>query len=229
MQITTTSLVRWTGLAAMGAGIIFAGIQPIHPLDVLSSVTTPQWAIIQTLKTIMSFLGLIGLAGLYDRQVKEAGWLGLAGYLVFSIFWAFTSALAYVEAFVLPMLATVAPQYVEGFLGVFNGHPTDFNMGAVPVLYSIAGAGYVLGGVLFGIATFRAGVLPRWGAALLAVAGVAPFVLASLPHPLDRSFAVPMGIALVWLGWALWSDRREHATELAPVMGVPHLRPTAAK
>ena len=40
MQPTATNLIRWAGLSAMVAGIIFAGIQPIHPPDVLSSVTT---------------------------------------------------------------------------------------------------------------------------------------------------------------------------------------------
>jgi ABC-type glycerol-3-phosphate transport system permease component len=40
----------------------------------------------------MGFLGLIGITGLYARQVNESAWLGLAGYLVFAIFWAFTSS-----------------------------------------------------------------------------------------------------------------------------------------
>ena len=68
-------LIRWAGLSAMAAGIVFVVIQPIHPLDVLSSVTTTQWAIIQSMKTAMCLFGLLGLAGLYARQVKEAGWL----------------------------------------------------------------------------------------------------------------------------------------------------------
>ena len=38
--MNTKNLIRSAGLAAMGAGIIFAAIQPIHPLDVLASVTT---------------------------------------------------------------------------------------------------------------------------------------------------------------------------------------------
>jgi hypothetical protein len=71
----------------------------------------------------------------------------------------------------------------------------------------------VLGGLLFGIATLRAGILPRWAAGLLAVGAVAPVVLAQLPHPLDRTFAVPVGIALAWLGYALWSERREQAAD----------------
>ena len=50
MKITSANLIRWAGLAAMGAGIIFAVIQPIHPPDVLASVTTSAFIIITSLK-----------------------------------------------------------------------------------------------------------------------------------------------------------------------------------
>jgi hypothetical protein len=214
MKITASSLIRWSGLSAMAAGIIFVVIQPIHPLDVLASVTTTHWAIIQSLKTAMCIFGLLGLTGLYARQANEAGWLGLAGYLLFGLFYVHTLPLAYTEAFVLPLLASEAPTFVEGFLGIFNGHPVQTNLGALPLLYSLSGsAGFVLGGLLFGIATMRAGVLPRWPAGLLAVGSLAPFVLAMLPHPLDRITAVPTGIAVAWLGYALWSERREQASD----------------
>ena len=130
----------------------------------------------------------------------------------------------------MPLLATEAPTFVAGFLGIFNGHPVETNLGALPVLYTLAGsAGYVLGGLLFGIATLRAGILSRWAAGLLAVGAVAPFVLAMLPHPLDRTFAVPTGLALAWLGYALWSERREQAAEPVPGRGSPQLRQTAAE
>jgi len=230
MKITASGLIRWTGLSAMVAGLIFAGIQPFHPLDVLASVTTTQWAVIQSLKTAMCIFGLLGLTGLYARQVNEAGWLGLAGFLLFGFFFAHTLPLAYTEAFVLPLLATEAPTFVEGFLGIFNGHPVQTDLGALPMLYTLAGtAGYVLGGLLFGIATLRAGILPRWAAGLLAVGAVAPFVLTMLPHPLDRSFAVPTGLALAWLGYALWSERREQAAEPVPGTGSPQFSQPAAE
>jgi hypothetical protein len=45
MKITTPKVSRWAGLSAMAAGIIFAGIQPIHPPDVLASVNTSFWAV----------------------------------------------------------------------------------------------------------------------------------------------------------------------------------------
>ena len=99
MKITASKLIRWAGLSAMVAGIIFAGIQPIHPPDVLASVNTSALAIITSLKTVMSLFGLFGIAGLYARQVEETGWLGLAGYLLFSIFYAVQMCFSFVEAF----------------------------------------------------------------------------------------------------------------------------------
>jgi hypothetical protein len=65
MKPTAPELIRWAGVAAMVAGIIFAGIQPIHPPDVLSSVTTGEWAIIISLKLAMCLLFLAGITGIY--------------------------------------------------------------------------------------------------------------------------------------------------------------------
>ena len=85
--MNTKNLIRWSGLSAMAAGIIFVVVQPIHPPDVLSAVTTSRWAIVHFFSTAMCFLALLGITGLYARQVNEAGWLGLAGFLLFSLFW----------------------------------------------------------------------------------------------------------------------------------------------
>ena len=228
--MNTKTLIRWTGVAAMAAGIIFAGIQPIHPLDVLASVTTPRWVIIQSLKSAMCIFGMLGMVGLYARQAKQAGWLGLVGYVLFSLFYALTMGFTFAEAFILPLLATEAPTFVAGFLGIFNGRPVQTNLGALPMLYTLSGTvGYVLGGLLFGIATLHAGILPRWAGGLLAIAAVSVLAAALLPHPLDRILAVPMGLALAWLGYALWSELREQAAESVPGKGSLQLRQTGAK
>jgi hypothetical protein len=173
----------------------------------------------------MDLLGLLGMAGIYARQVEKSGWLGLAGYLLFSLFYVLTAALVFAEAFILPVLATAAPQFVESFLGIVNGSPGDMNIGALPTIYGLSGfVGYMLGGLLFGIATFRAGILPRWPAGLLAVAAALTPAAALLPHEIQRFAGIPVGLAVAWLGYALWTERRERASEPLPVRGSPQLR-----
>jgi hypothetical protein len=226
MKITASSLIRWSGLAALVAGIIFAGIQPIHPPDVVASVNTGAWAIITTLKTVMCLLFLIGITGLYARQVEEAGWLGLAGFLLLTLSWWLQTAFVFAEAYVFPPLATTAPKFVDGVLGTLAaGRASEVNLGALPALYNFGVAiPYLLGGLLFGIATLRAGILPRWPAGLLAVAAVLTPAAALLPHAIQRFAAIPVALALAWLGYALWSERRGQAAQPVPGMGSPRVR-----
>jgi hypothetical protein len=215
MTITSSNVIRWAGLAAMGAGALYIVVQMIHPLDVFSSVTTARWAIVHYLSIVMDILGMLGIAGLFARQLEKSGWLGLVGYLLFSGFWAFSVALHFIEAFISPVVANVAPKFVEGLLGMVTGHANEFNLGALPTVYGllIGVVGYVLGGLLFGISIFRAGVLPRWAGGLLAIGTLLPVLLSSVVHhPYDRFFAVPVGLALAWLGYALFSERREQVS-----------------
>jgi hypothetical protein len=229
MKITASSLIRWSGLAAMAAGLIFAGIQPIHPPDVVASVTTGEWAIITTLKLAMCLLFLLGIAGIYARQVERAGWLGLAGFLLLTLSWWLQTAFVFAEAYILPQLATTAPTFVDGLLGTLAaGRTSKVDLGALPAIYSLGvGIPYMLGGLLFGIATLRAGILPRWPAGLLAVAAALTPAAALLPHAIQRLAAIPVALALAWLGYALWSERSERraqASDPAPRRGNPQPR-----
>jgi hypothetical protein len=156
----------------------------------------------------MSLLGMLGIAGIYARQVEEAGWLGLVGFLMFSLFYALTLAFQFVEAFISPLLPTEAPRFVESLLALAGGSAGVMNLGALTAVYMVVGGLYMLGGLLFGIATLRAGILPRWAAGLFTSAGpVSALVSLLFPHPLDRIAAVPLGLGLAWLGYALWSER----------------------
>ena len=67
------------------------------------------------------------------------------------------------------------------------------------------------GGLLFGIALFRAKVLFRVGAILLAVATPLSALIPLLPMVNQRLFAVPTGVAMVMLGWSLWRTSRGRA------------------
>ena len=76
---------------------------------------------------------------------------------------------------------------------------------------------YLFGPLLFGIATFRAGILPRWAGALFVVgAKLAPVSALAIPPEYQPKVMIPNGLALAWLGYALFSERRERASELVP-------------
>jgi hypothetical protein len=132
-------------------------------------------------------------------------------------------AFIFAETFIVPLLATTAPTFVDGFFGIFNGQPVETSLGTLPAVYALTGLLYMLGGLLFGIATFRAGTLPRWAAGMLAVVSALTPAAALLPHELQRLAGMPMGLALAWLGYALWSERRAAAAESMPDMSNPQL------
>lgn len=226
---TNSKLIRWAGLAAIVAGICYVIVGMFHPINLSSSVTTTRWAIVHVLALAMSFFGLLGMTGLYARQVKETGWLGLAGFVLFSLWLTLMTGFTFTEVFILPRLATQSPMFVDGFLGMFNGHPTEFPLGSLPTLWTLTAPVYMLGGLLFGIATIRAGILPRWAAGLLAFGTALAPVAALLPLERQPIVAVPVGLALAGLGYALWSERREQVSEPVPGRASSQFRPAAAE
>jgi hypothetical protein len=208
MKITVESLIRWSGPAALIAGLSYALVGVFHPPNIIASVTTPTWLVVHILAMATSIFGLLGLTGIYARQAEKSGWLGLAGYLLLTLWLALVLGFTFVEVFILPTLATIAPAFVEAWLGMFNGTASEINLASLSTVWTIIGPLYILGGILFGIATFRAGLLPRWAGVLLAVGTAMGPLAALLPLDLQPKIAVPAGLALVWLGYSLWTGRR---------------------
>ena len=229
MKMTTSTLMRLAGLSAMAAGLCFIVIGMFHPVNVPSSVTTATWVNVHIFATALGFFGLFGMVGLYARQVEESGWLGLAGFLLFTVWMTLVCGFSFVEAFILPKLASESPTFVAGWLGMFSGVPSRIDLGVLPTLWNISGPLYILGPLLFGIATFRARVLPRWAGGLLALNVLFVPVGALVPPELQPKIMVPIGLALAWLGYALFSERREQASQPAPDAGSPQFHQTAAE
>jgi hypothetical protein len=226
---TASTLMRLAGLSAILAGLCFLVIGMFHPANVPSAVTTATWINVHIFATALGFFGLFGMAGLYTRQAEKSGWLGLVGFLLFSAWMVLVSGFSFVEAFILPKLATESPAFVEGLLGMFSSIPSQVDLGILPTLWNISGPMYILGPLLFGIATFRAGILPRWTAALLVLGAVLVPVGALVPPELQPKIMVPVGLAMAWLGYALFSERRVQASEPLSVSARPQVIPTAVK
>jgi len=229
MTITTTKLTSAAGVAAVVGGLLFIGVQIKHPNLDVTFISTTEWKLRQTMKVLFAAFSLAGITAMYLRQVKQTGVLGLIGYVLFSIGYFAMLGVEVVGAVVLPSIADSAPGYVTDVLAVATGgHPAG-DIGLMQPLISVMAIGFLGGGLLFGIALFRANVLARWAAALLAVGSLATVTIPLLPQVNQRLFAIPTGVAMVGLGYSLWREQRTPVSR--PLAGAvsSRLDPAGAK
>jgi hypothetical protein len=204
MTITTSTLTRGAAVAAALAGAAYIVIQFIHPADVIESLSTQAWVSVHILSFAEAILALIGVTGIYLYQARKAGILGLIGYLMSGLFFILQASFNFAEALIAPLIAVSAPQLAVDFVGLFGRYAPETDLGALASLPLVGAILYVGGAMVFGIATIRARMLSRGAAILLIVAAAVTPLAALLPHAIERMAAVPMGAALIWLGWSLW-------------------------
>jgi hypothetical protein len=211
MTITTTALMRAAGAAAVAGGLLFIAVQIKHPHLDANFTTTTEYMVRETMKILMAVLSLIGITGIYLHQVSQTGVLGLIGYVLFGVGYLAILSVQVVGVFVLPTIADSQPGYVNDVLAVATGGTPTGDVGLFGSL-SQAGIAYIVGGFIFGIALFRARVLARWAAALLAVGAIATLASSLLPQINPRLFAIPVSVALIGLGFSLWRSTRTSRT-----------------
>jgi hypothetical protein len=201
--MSPANLIRWSGLISLLAGVLYAAGAVLHPVgEGLGAVMNPNWVPSHLVYWVAVLLLHLGLVGLYARQVEQTGPLGLVGFVLAFVGTALVGSILLYVATVLPLIAAEA-------------QPT-FERAATPpaFLQPVFVLGFGLGWILLGAATLRAGVLPRWSGLLLIV-GVTLFVLpevaplaVTLRHLLVTAGDILFGLGLVWIGYALWSERR---------------------
>jgi hypothetical protein len=209
MSITANRLAAAAGLCAAAAGALFIGIQVNHPHLDATSIQSTEMVIRDTAKVVMAVLSLVGIAGMYLSQIRRNGVLGLVGYLVLSAAYLLVMGTSYVAAFVMPTLAAVDPGYADDVIAATKSAPTVGDIGALATVIHVQDYAFLAGGLLFGIALFRARVLARWATVLLAVGGVVTAALSVLPDAFYRLLAFPNGIAMIGLGVSLWLGQRK--------------------
>lgn len=223
MTITPTTLTRAAAVSAVAAGLIFIGVQINHPHLDATAITTTEMAVRNSLKVLMAVLALVGITGMYLHQVRRIGALGLIGYLLFSANYLIIMSTSFVAAYLLPSLASTNPGYVNDVLTAASGGQQAGDIGLLHTVLLLESGLFLTGGLVFGIALYRAGVLARWAAVLLAVGGLVTAALSVMPDAFYRLLALPNGIALIALGYSLWLSAHTVLPTGPTVAGTPQL------
>jgi hypothetical protein len=131
-KLTSENLIRLAGLSALMAGACYVLVGVFHPANIPSSVTTTRWEVVHVLACAMCFFGVLGMTGLYARQRPKMGWLGLAGYLMLELWLVLIMGFSFVEAFVLPHVASTSPAFVQAWMGCSTVQPARSTSGCFP-------------------------------------------------------------------------------------------------
>jgi len=196
------ALCRWAAVALAVSGVSLAVGLILHPMPPYSaSVATSQWAISHLFWWIGGLAGMAGVLGLYLDQRQHVGTLGFVGAGLATIGLALITSAMYFEAFIVPSVATRAPELFESFPA--GGGWEGFLAGVLA-----SGALFGVGFLLLAITMFRAGMMPRM-AIVLAVLGGVPFAVNFLlPRPVAILAVIAFTVGLLWLAYALWKSHR---------------------
>lgn len=190
--MSSSILFRLSGIALILGGLLGTTAVALHPSNNIDPANIPVHL---ALYTAVMLVGL-GLPGLYARQARQAGLTGLIGTIVVFFGLVFADPIHSVAEFtVVPLLASD-----PATRPLLAGPPPGLMgplMIAIPVL--------LIGLLVMAVGSMRAGILPRWPAALafatviMVVAGFAT----SGPVP-DSSPVSEIGPALLYLTMAAY-------------------------
>jgi hypothetical protein len=214
--MSSTKLIRWSGLSLMLGGIAIAIHFIIHPPGETAQYTLyPLWSLAHWLGGIAALMILFGLIGIYLRQSEETGMLGLAGFVL-----AFVGTALYAGgqlifgAMIQPYIATQAPTWLD---------PGSPFAQVTRLMLLIIYLPLLIGYLLLGIATLRAHLFPRlgsWLIILITPIGILGLALigTSLQEVLQILGGLTWGVGLFVWGYTLWSVKGETVAQVKPAM-----------
>jgi hypothetical protein len=155
----------WSGLSFLMAGLLFMAVSLVHAphLTVATAqLSSPGWVLMHVLLMVALLLAFWGLVGLHIYQRERAGRLGLVAFALALCGTVLLAGSLFTEAFVLPLIAARGEALLNPSGPLFGA-----KLFTLPVL--IAGASFYLGYLLVGLATLRAGRLPRHAGLVLSI------------------------------------------------------------
>ncbi len=195
----TKTIYKLAGISALLAGLLFALIQFIHPEDTLQAITSPNWAVAHVLSVLFPIFALLGITGIYAKQIEASGKLGFAGYLMLVGAFCLMLCFGFYEAFIAPVIVAEAPDLAANILSILENKPGP---GLIGEVYQLNGILYLLGGLVFAVATIRAKVYPIYASGLLGLGVLVTLSAAAVPF-MARPSAVVFSLGLALLGVAL--------------------------
>jgi hypothetical protein len=185
--MSSSNLTRPGGLAAMLGGLlVILVLIPIHIMNENSVWVNVTW--IPTLVLLA-----MGMVELRSRQQGGLGWLGNTGFFLAVIGTVLFTVVSLGNALYKGPLQTTPPELVQAIEGVV-------------VLSMMAGT------LLLGIATAKAGVLPRWSGLALVIGTLSALTLGFIGSEnvrLQEAGVHLFGVGWAVLGFALWSGKGE--------------------
>lgn len=201
--MSTSSLLRWSGLAAILGGALLALTMLFHPNDAdPNAIGLTAWTPVHAVLIGAAILQLFGWVGLYRAQAETIGVLGFIGFALGFTGTALVVPALVVEAFVIPI---IAPSAAGSVLLDPNG---PLFGGALGILFLLMAVTFSLGAILFGIVTARANVLPRWAGIALLIGGPLLGFTPPLPTLAAQIGAALIGLCFVWAGYRLFAQPR---------------------
>lgn len=189
-----TPLARSAGPIALAAGALIVGtrivtmltIPPVLGEPLKAAALTPVFAI-NSIASIVAFALLaLALVAIYEWQAQAAGRFGAVAVGAAMIGTIAMAGDWWYEAFAVPWLADVAPIVFDTGAG---GRLLLGGLGSFAL--------FALGWALFGIATVRAGIFPRWLSITILVTGI----LSGIPIAGAYLYgSVGFGLAIAGLG-----------------------------
>jgi hypothetical protein len=184
-----------SGIALVVSFLLEWLVVPYERLGQTEAYFTSAYTVSSGLRLLSIVLLLWGLIGIYGRQSRASGTFGLWAFAVVFLGTALVAGNTWAEVFVWPTLAQVAPDMVPGG---FTTQASSYMSTGLNLSFPLFGIGLVL----FGVATFIAGVYPRWLAVLLIISIPVTMFLDPTAGTFQESIGqILLGIAVAALGF----------------------------